>query len=190
MRAPAGDRLILLLTFALTVMVDLTVAISVGVVLASMLFMHRMSNAVEIQSHTSLIERDTDDFKREQQPDYTRRAQLPKGVEAFEMRGPFFFGVANRLNDVLDRIGPFPTTFILILREVPRIDATGVSALQEFLARCARQGTSVFLVEMTPPVRTMLASMGVLQSDVHLAATFDDAIAALKRNEAPVDQTP
>ena len=182
MRAPVGDRLVLLLTFALTVMIDLTVAISVGVVLAAMLFMHRMADAVAIQSHSSLIEQDLDDYKRSPE-EYTRRLQLPKGVEVFELRGPLFFGVANRLNDALDRIGPFPRAFILILRDVPLIDATGASAIKEFLSRCARHHTKVFLVEMSRPVRKLLASMDVLK-DVRAAKSFEEAVAMVEQEAA------
>jgi sulfate permease, SulP family len=180
MRAPAGDRTVLLLTFALTVMIDLTVAISVGVVLAAMLFMHRMAEAVAIQSHSAMIERDQDDYKLDQEA-YTRRLRLPKGVEVFELRGPLFFGVANRLNDVLDRMGPMPRAFILILRDVPLIDATGVSALEEFLTRCKRSDTTVFLAEMTAPVKSLLASMGVLESDVKAVDSFDEAVALIEQ---------
>lgn len=180
MRAPVGDRLVLLLTFGLTVMIDLTVAISVGVVLAAMLFMHRMAEAVAIQNRSPLIERDLDDYERDHD-EYTRRLRLPKGVEVFELRGPLFFGVANRLNDSLDRIGPMPKAFILILRDVPLIDATGASALKEFLARCQRHGTTVFLAEMTRPVKSLLSSMNVLNDSVRSVNSFDDAIAVIEQ---------
>ena len=175
MRAPAGDRLVLILTFALTVMVDITVAISVGVVLAAMLFMHRMAEAVAIQNRSPLIERDVDDYQRDEE-EYTRRLRLPKGVEVFELRGPLFFGVANRLNDALDKIGPMPSAFILIFRDVPLIDATGVSALEEFLTRCRQHNTAVWLVEMSQPVKNLLSSMHVLKSDVRAADSFDEAL--------------
>lgn len=186
MRAPLGDRLVLLLTFALTVMIDLTVAISVGVVLAAMLFMHRMAEAVAIQSRRSIIETDQDDLKRHQD-EYTRRLRLPKGVEVFELRGPLFFGVANRLNDVLDRIGPMPKAFILILRDVPLIDATGASALEEFLSRCKRHNTTVYLAEMTRPVKSLLASMHVLKDNVRSVASFEEAVAVIEREGAPAE---
>lgn len=186
MRAPLGDRLVLLLTFALTVMIDLTVAISVGVVLAAMLFMHRMAEAVAIQSRRSIIETDQDDLKRHQD-EYTRRLRLPKGVEVFELRGPLFFGVANRLNDVLDRIGPMPKAFILILRDVPLIDATGASALEEFLSRCKRHNTTVYLAEMTRPVKSLLASMHVLKDNVRSVASFEEAVAVIEREGVPAE---
>jgi SulP family sulfate permease len=178
MRAPVGDRVVLLLTLALTVLVDLTVAIEVGVVLAAILFMHRMSEAVAIQSHTQLIDQDIDDFARNGNDRYVRRADLPKGVEVFELRGPFFFGVANRLGEVLDRIGKPPKTFILLMRDVPLIDATGVRALEDFIRRCRRDKTDVVFAELQQPVIDTLTQMGVLK-DVTLAPSYEAAIAKL-----------
>jgi SulP family sulfate permease len=177
MRAPPGDRLILLLTFGLTVLVDLTVAIQVGVVLAAILFMHRMAGAVAIQSHASLLQEDVDDFARGKDDVYTRRAELPAGVEAFELRGPFFFGVANRLSEVLDRIGQRPKVFILKMREVPLIDATGASALNAFIARCRREGTSVILAEPPAAVRDTLTAMGLPNGErIQFARSFEQAL--------------
>jgi SulP family sulfate permease len=176
MRAPIGDRLVLLLTLALTVLVDLTVAIEVGVVLAAILFMHRMSEAVAIQSHTQLIDQDEDDFANTGGNHYSRRADLPKGVEVFELRGPFFFGVANRLGEVLDRIGAPPRVFILLMREVPLIDATGVRALQDFVARCKRDQTQVILAELQSSVAVTLEKMGVLDSGVTVTPNYATAL--------------
>jgi SulP family sulfate permease len=182
MRAPAGDRTVLLLTFVLTVMIDLTVAISVGVVLASVLFMHRMAGAVAIENRNLLIERDEADTDR---GEYTRRLQLPPGVEVFELRGPLFFGVANRLNDVLDRLGPMPRAFILILRDVPMIDATGINALNEFLTRCRRHGTTVYLAEMSRPVRELFDTMAETKHQgVHWVRSFDEALAVIHQRHA------
>jgi SulP family sulfate permease len=178
MRAPLGDRTVLLLTLALTVLVDLTVAIEVGVVLAAILFMHRMSEAVAIQSHTQLIDQDEDDFSRKGDH-YTRRTDLPKGVEVFELRGPFFFGVANRLGEVLDRIGKPPSVFILLMREVPMIDATGVRALQDFVSRSQRAQTQVILAELQSSVAVTLEKMGVLDSGVTVSPSYDAAVKQL-----------
>src|SRR3546814_909885 len=91
MTAPPGDRAVLLLTFALTVLVDLTVAIAVGVVLAAILFMRRMAHVVEIvgaPAGVHLVEEDLDDFTRPADDRYTMRAGLPDGVEAYQIRGP------------------------------------------------------------------------------------------------------
>jgi SulP family sulfate permease len=177
MTAPLGDRIVLLLTFTLTVLVDLTVAIEVGVVLAAILFMHRMAGAVAIQSHAELIVRDVDDFTRPARDRYTGRAELPPGVELFEFRGPFFFGVANVLSDVLDRIGQPPRVFVLVLREVPLIDATGVGAIREFVERCRRHGTEVVLTAMQPAVHEILEQMELLKDpSIRVAKTLDEAL--------------
>ncbi|MCP5328192.1 MAG: STAS domain-containing protein [Sinobacteraceae bacterium] len=179
MSAPPGDRLVLLTTFGLTVLVDLTVAIEVGVVLAAMLFMHRMAEAVQEETQSTLIVQDEDDLapaaagRR-----YDRRRGLPPDVETFEMRGPFFFGVANLLSDVLDRIGQPPRLFVLVLRDVPVIDATGIGALRSFADRCRRDGTRLALVGLQSAVQGSLERMGVIpRDDVALAASLEEAVA-------------
>jgi SulP family sulfate permease len=180
MHAPAGDRLVLLTTFVLTVLVDLTVAIEVGVVLAAVLFMHRMAEAVQEQTHESLLVEDEDDFAPAAGSAYDRRRDLPPGVETFELRGPFFFGVANLLGDVLDRIGAPPRLFVLVLDQVPMIDATGIGALRSFADRCRRDGTRLALVGLRPAARQTLEKMGVIpRDDVLLAATFEEALSGI-----------
>lgn len=161
MKAPVGDRAVLLITFALTVLVDLTVAIEVGVVLAAFLFMHRMSEAVEVQSHLHLIDEDvSDSTPRDFVP--MQEYELPEGVAASLIRGPFFFGVAMRLGETLDRIGATPKVLIIRMRAVPIIDATGVTALQTMIDRCERNGTKVIVTALQPQPARVLADMGVL----------------------------
>jgi|TARA_R100000322_G_scaffold167388_3_gene135207 SulP family sulfate permease len=178
MRAPLGDRAVLLITFALTVMVDLTVAIEVGVVLAAVLFMHRMSEAVEVQADLHLVEEDVSDTSpREFVP--MQEYELPPGVAASLIRGPFFFGVAMRLGETLDRIGATPKVLILRLRAVPIIDATGVSALQNMIERCERNGTKVIVTALQPQPERILGDMGVL-ARVTRAPDFAAAIEMAK----------
>jgi len=161
MKAPMGDRAVLLVTFALTVMVDLTVAIEVGVVLAAVLFMHRMSEAVEVQANVKLLDEDVaDDTPHESRP--VTQAELPPGVIASVIRGPFFFGVAMRLGETLDRIGKPPRVLILRLRAVPMVDGSGASAIQSLLDRCAKHGTKVIITGIQPQPRQVLTEMGIL----------------------------
>lgn len=179
LRAPAGDRIVLLLTFTLTVLIDLTVAIEVGVVLAALLFMHRMAQASGIHA-LPLIDTDRDDASdKTEGAQVGLRAGIPKDVQLIEMRGPFFFGVASRLSEVLDRVGKPPRAFILQMNRVPLIDATGISAIKELLKRCERDHTRVLLCELQPSVSDTLAEMG-LRSDprLQLCATLDDALRA------------
>jgi len=176
LRGPLGDRVVLLLTFVLTVVFDLTVAIEVGIVLAAFLFMHRMSEVVAMESNVSLIEEDRADSDRHE-PD--QRAHLPPGVEAFQISGPLFFAVANRLDDVLDVYPKPPRVFIVRMRFVPLIDASGVAALSGMLARCRRQGTTVILSGLREQPRRILAQMQIGDDGdaLRFARDFDEALA-------------
>jgi SulP family sulfate permease len=172
LRGPIGDRIVLLLTFVLTAVVDLTVAIEVGLVLASFLFMHRMSEVVEMQSHVSLIEEDRADSRV---PDADQRAQLPPGVEAFQISGPLYFAVAGRLDDVLNQFPDPPRMFILRMRMVPLIDSSGVAALQGFIDRCKRHGTRVIVSGLRDQPWRILTQMHVVPDDAHLYFVEDFA---------------
>ncbi len=176
MHGPLGDRMVLLVTFGLTVVFDLTVAIEVGIVLAAFLFMHSMSEVVAVESRISLVEEDEDDFAHAPQAD--QRAQLPQGVEAFQISGPLFFAVANRLDDVLNQFTTTPRVFILRMRLVPLIDVSGVRALRQMIERCRRNGTRVILSGLRRQPSEILAQMG-LQADGHalqFAENFSEAI--------------
>ncbi|HSS07420.1 MAG TPA: SulP family inorganic anion transporter [Rhodanobacteraceae bacterium] len=176
MTGPLGDRVVLLLTFVLTVVFDLTVAIEVGIVLASFLFMHRMSEVVALESNVSLIEEDRADTDRPDEPD--QRAQLPPGVEAFQISGPLFFAVANRLDDVLGLFPSPPRVFILRMRLVPLIDASGVTALKQMIERCRRNGTKVILSGLREQPRRILAQMDVADDGdgLRFARDFGEAL--------------
>jgi sulfate permease, SulP family len=136
-----------------------------------------MAEAVKLQAHQPLIVEDEDDFISGTRGPYARRSALPPGVETLELRGPFFFGVANLLVDVMGRIGNFPRAFILVLRDVPLVDATGGGALKDFAAHCRRHRTMLVLCELQPAARATLTKMGVIpQENVHLAASYEEAL--------------
>ena len=176
LHGPVGDRVVLVVTFTLTVVADLTVAIEVGVVLAAFLFMHRMSEVVEIESGRKLIEDDEEDAGAPTQPD--QRAQLPDGVEAFQISGPLFFAVANRLDDVLDQFAERPQLFILRLRRVPLMDASGAQAVRQFLDRADKLGIKVFFSGLQPQPHKVLMSMNILEHPnlLMLAENFEIAV--------------
>jgi SulP family sulfate permease len=176
LQGPIGDRIVLLLTFALTVTFDLTVAIEVGLVLAAFLFMHRMSEIVTLQSNVSLLEDDTEDS--DQAADPTQREHLPQGVEAYQVSGPLFFAVANRLDEVLDQFPRPPRVFVLRMRLVPLIDASGVTALRQLLNRCAHGHTLLILSGLREQPKAILKQMGVeaLGATLRMTADFREAI--------------
>lgn len=174
MRAPPGERVLLIATFLLTVLVDLTVAIEVGMVLAAFLFMHRMAQAVEIGMGEKLIQEDLDDFTAAR-PAVIDRAAIPADVEVFQINGPFFFGAAHRLSDVLGQMRRKPRVFILRMGRVPLIDASGVHALQCFIETCGRHGTKVILSGVKPAVGGVIADMGL---EVLMVKNLERALAA------------
>lgn len=175
MSAPAGDRLVLLLTLGLTVLVDLTVAIEVGVVLAAILFMHRMSEVMAVQQGVEFLQQDVEDTGQPK-PAF-EYSTLPKGVEMFSLRGPLFFGSAGSLTDMLDSMLTTPRVFILRMRNVPMVDATGVDALIEFVRRCEANGTMVLVTGVQPQPKETLRQMGFNGNHPNLkfATAFDEA---------------
>lgn len=142
LRMPGTDRWVLLLTFGLTVLVDLTVAIAVGVTLASLLFMMRMSEAVRVDTEGHAQDESVDD-------ELDQRDSLPPGVEVFRIVGPFFFGVAGQLIDTLRRAGDPPRVIILRMRRMPFLDGSGVAALEQFVHQANGAGTRVILSGVT-----------------------------------------
>lgn len=177
LRAPIGDRVVMVLTFLLTVLVDLTVAIQVGVVLAAILFMHRMAGLVAVDKSKSLVEEDVDDFRRVPEA-YDQRDALPPGVEVFRLRGPLFFGAASRVRYLLDAVGVPPRVFILRMRDVPMIDASGAEALGDLVRQCQNHGTKVVAAGVQAEVAEVLERMGLGPNDGRLfyAESYDQAL--------------
>lgn len=140
-RSPRSDVAVLLTTFALTVLVDLTVALQAGIVLAALLFLRRMATTSEAGYVTgSLAEtEDPDD------PLAISRRAVPHGVEVFEVKGALFFGAATKFRDALGSVEAPPRVLILRLRHVLSIDATGLRAIEVLLEECRRKGTALVL---------------------------------------------
>lgn len=178
LRAPPADRLVLVTTFLLTVLVDLTFAIEVGIVLAAIAFMHHMAEAVAVQTHAPLLVHDVDDFTRPPSDRSVQRQALPAGVETYQIRGPLFFGAATRLDDVLATLPAGSHAFVLRMGEVPLVDATGAGAIQDLRAECARRGVRLILSEVQPQVRSVLDALGVAEAPpaLRFAATYADAL--------------
>lgn len=147
MQAPRSDRIVLILTFALTVLVDLNFAIQAGIALASILFIDQMMKATQIRS----VESEEDD------PDSIHHKSIPQGVEVYEIQGPLFFGVAEKLVDTLSLFETPPKIFILRMRYVPLIDAAGLHALEILHERLAQQQTRLILSGVNPQVRRFIS---------------------------------
>jgi SulP family sulfate permease len=179
--APLGDRLVLIATFLLTVLVDLIVAIQVGVVLAAVLFMHRMSEAVMVQKGIDYLQADVDDALNPAL-DYSHLT-LPHGAEMLSLRGPLFFGAARHLRDALERSATKPRLFILRTGNVPIVDATGAAALTDFVRRCKALGIAVIISGLRPQPREVLRKMGfeTAHDNLRFASGFAEARALAER---------
>jgi sulfate permease, SulP family len=153
--APRADVWILVLTFVLTVFSDLVVAVNVGVVLASLLFMRRMSKSVSIEEHSQeQVAADAGlgaDFA------------LPRDTVVYSIDGPFFFGAAEYLEQTLRRSQNRVRTVVIRMARVPFMDTTGLSALDEIVADFQRMGTRVVLCEVRSNVLEKLRRAGILK---------------------------
>ena len=179
--APRGDRLVLLLTFGLTVFFDLTLAIEVGIVVAAFVFMFRMADAVEVTSGLKLID------DNEGGGDADQRQRLPPGVEVFQISGPLFFGAANRLDEVFDQFRVAPQVFILRMRLVPMIDSSGVHALKAVLQRCRKHGTRLIISGLQAQPRRVFQKMDLhpREGELHFVDNFEQALALAESLRSP-----
>src|SRR5207248_181269 len=151
------DLIVLLMTFTLTVFVDLTVAVQVGIVVASLLFMKRMADVTHIAPITDAEENPDEITQVRKKKRIVAGHEVPKGVEVYELNGPFFFGAADKIKDVLTEIAQPPKVFILRMRNVPAIDATGIHALEQMAKKSRAQGTTLILTEInTQPLRAIV----------------------------------
>lgn len=140
--APKRDVVVLVTVFTLTVLINITAAVQVGMILAALLFMKQMSDLSDVVSTAQFFE---DSLQQKGDPDAINREEVPEGVEVYEINGPFFFGVADRLKNLLNEFSRPPRIFILRMRKVPTIDVSGMHALEEFYLECKRQGTLLLL---------------------------------------------
>ncbi|WP_242162793.1 sulfate permease [Lysobacter sp. M15] len=178
MSAPKGDRLVLLLTFFLTVFLDLTVAIQAGIVVAAFVFMFRMAEAVEVSSGMPMPDDEIGDDDHARGADLDQRAMLPKGVEVYQISGPLFFGAANRLDNLLDQFLQPPKVFILRMRLVPVIDASGVHALKQLAHRCHRKGIVLIISGLQEQPNRVIARMRLEEepAELHFTSNFERAL--------------
>src|SRR2546426_5311125 len=175
-RAPKSDVAVLLTTFLLTVLVDLTVAIEVGMVLAAFLFMRRMAEVTNISVLTHEFTDPIDDFEHD--PNAVRRRAIPEGVQVYEITGTFFFGAAETFKDRVSRIAGQPKVLILRMRHVLAIDSTGLHALRELVQRSRREGILVVLSDVHAHAGVALGRSGLYDdlTEENVHGNIDDAL--------------
>ena len=179
LRGYKSDVAVLLITFFLTVIVDLTVAIEVGVVLAIVLFVRRVMET----SHISVLEGQkvaaTEDDEAAAMEN-TDRLDIPKGVEVYEIDGPFFFGLASRFEELEKMKKPGTKVRIIRMRKVPFIDSTGVNNLKNLCERTSKRGVTVILSGVTDKVLATLEKFGV-DKEIGADHIFPHIIPALEK---------
>ena len=186
LRGPRSDVVVLLATFLLTVLVDLTVAVQVGIVLAAMLFMRRMS---EVTNITAVREGFADETT--EGPLYAQRSMpIPPGVQIYAIDGPFFFGAADRFRETLGQVAKPPRVLVLIVRRVSVVDSTGMQAMRNVISRFQAQGTRVILVGPHAQPLAAMARTGLLDQvgDENIVGTIDEALALAGSPLAPLSQ--
>jgi SulP family sulfate permease len=175
-RGPKSDIMVLVSTFLLTVLVDLTVAIQVGVVLAALLFMRRMAEVTQVGYVTNML-----NGEEEENPDdplRLNRRKVPAGVEVFEVSGPFFFGAADKFKSAIREVESSPRILILRMRHVLSLDATAIQALESVYSRSRREKTTLILSGVHAQPLIALERSGLLdkigEDNVH--GNIDDAL--------------
>ncbi len=159
-KAPKSDITVLLITFALTVIIDLTVAIEVGVLLAAVLFIRRMAEVAEVDSVTSELREDDEEVA---DPNNLAARQVPKGVIVYEIAGSLFFGAIDKFNSVLEEVSGHPKVLILRMRQVPSIDAAGIKMIEELFMRSKKEGTTLLLSGVHAQPILALTRAGVMK---------------------------
>ena len=196
LKGPRQDAVVLCLTFILTVLIDLVVAVEVGVVLAALLFIGRMAQISNVES----ISRELEGEDPEEQPSRSRYLrQVPANVEIFDVQGPFFFGAVEQFKDrVFRNLGREISYVLLRLRLVPALDASGLHALEDFLAYCQRRNITLLLCGVqkqplkvirrdSPFMRELHAENICENIDVALARIAELEEEAARKAEMPVE---
>lgn len=178
-RSPRSDVAVLLITFFLTVLIDLTVALEVGIVLAAFLFMRRMAMLAQVGYATEMLREEEPGTGAGADPNAIATRTIPEGVSVFEIYGPFFFGAASKFKDALAQVQRPPKVLILRMREVHGVDATALRALQDVLEKARKDGTEVILSGVPKSTLNLLDRSGLLNElDArNICADIDGALA-------------
>jgi SulP family sulfate permease len=170
-RAPRADVAILLITFLLTVFADLVVAVNIGVILATLHFLRRMSASVEVQQLDQ-------SYVASMQAVYQNLKDLPKEVVVYSIDGPFFFGAVENFEQALEQTHTMPRVVILRLHRVPFADITGLQTLQEVAEKLRRKGATVLLCEANERMLEKLQRVGAIggPSGADCCADFPSAV--------------
>ena len=159
MKNPKSDVIVLVVTFLLTVIFDLTIAIEVGLICACLLFMRRMAETTDVKVISDEI--DPEEEQSDFQMGNLEHLTIPEGVEVYEINGPYFFGAGNKFEDLMSTMGQKrPKVRIIRMRKVPFVDSTGIHNLTNLCAMSQKEGIQVVLSGVNPKVQAVLHKAG------------------------------
>lgn len=175
MKNPKSDVTVLLITFFLTVIFDLTIAIEVGLLIACVLFMKRVMETTEI----SVIRDEIDPNKESDLEVHEERLTLPKGVEVYEINGPYFFGIATKFEEIMSQLGDRPKIRIIRMRKVPFIDSTGIHNLTNLCVMSQKENIHIILSGVNDKVHKVLERSGFyeLLGEDNICGNINEAVA-------------
>ena len=184
LKNPKSDVSVLLITFFLTVIFDLTVAIEWGLVIACVLFMRRVMETTEI----SVIKDEIDPNKESDLEVHEEHLIVPEGVEVYEINGPYFFGIATKFEEMMANMGDRPKVRIIRMRKVPFIDSTGVHNLSNLCDMCKKDNIQVVLSGVNEKVHQVLEKTGFLYTLVGKDNICPNINVALERAKEIVEK--
>lgn len=158
MKNPKSDVIVLWVTFLLTIIFDLTIAIEVGLIIACLLFMRRVAETTDVKVINDEINPDEEDS--DLQLGNLEHLTIPEGVEVYEINGPYFFGAGNRFEEVMVAFGDRPKVRIIRMRKVPFVDSTGIHNLTNLCQMSRKEGIQIVLSGVTPAVQATLQKAG------------------------------
>ncbi len=174
LRNPKADVAVLITTFLLTVIFDLTIAIEIGLLLAVVLFIRRISET----SNVSVFKDEISTTDYTEVGNTTEKLTIPENVEIYEIEGPFFFGVASKFEETMKQIGDKPKVRIIRMRKVPFIDSTGCHNLESFIKMSKKDKTQVLLSGVNDRVRSVLVNTGIekMLGQENILSNINDAL--------------
>jgi SulP family sulfate permease len=175
LRSSRADAAVLLVTFLLTIFVDLLTGIAVGTALGSFVFLHRMAETVEVNGGPKLVREDQSD-RMNGRGKFTGLESGDSDVMVYRISGAFFFGATAQVNLILDRVVKPPRVFIMDFSDVPFIDITAARALGMFVRRLQKSGAKVLLTGVRPQLRRPLTHGGLVKPAVRYVRTIEAAL--------------
>lgn len=182
MRSSRGEATVLLATFLLTIFIGLNFAIPFGIILAMILFIRRVMETSNIE----VLQNEVED-ERSHISDDSETREIPNGVEVFQIKGPFFFGIANKFEEAEQEIHEIPKVRIIRMRRVPFIDSTGLKNLRNFYERSEHHNTHIILSGVTEKVLQALKKEG-LYDDIGEDNICPDIESALERSKTRINE--